>query len=71
MTGQQSLPHAYIAARVCWMDYEKYTETVGNREKEGREEETFHVCAVENGIECFSFPLNKHARARNIEITYE
>lgn len=35
MTGQQSLPHAYIAARVCWTDYEKYTETV---EKQGERE---------------------------------
>lgn len=65
MTGQQSLPHAYIAARVCWTDYEKYTETVekqGEREG-GGEEEKFHVCAVENSIEWFSFSLNKHARA--------
>lgn len=72
MTGQQSLPRAYIAARVCWTDYEKYTETVENRGKGwGRGEEKFHVCAVENSIECFSFSLNKHARARNIEIKYE
>lgn len=70
MTGQQSLPHAYIAARVCWTYYEKYTETVENREKKGEGKETFHVCAVENNIECFSFSLKKHARARNIKITY-
>lgn len=41
----------------------------GERVRKG--EEKFHVCAVENSIECFSFSLNKHARARNIEIKYE
>lgn len=29
----------------------------------GGREEKFHVCAVENSIEWFSFSLNKHARA--------